>query len=118
MSDNYVKDPAEFLLDSGLLFEINRRILHPLGLALAVEQADDGSYSNNGSFSTNVRVLDCRDDPEGLIFDEATLAEGQAKIERFVAENLLQQKLMVRRTRLGYLIQTIPPEPEPPFKIG
>lgn len=38
------------LLDSGIIFEINRRVLHPLGLALAVEVDDEG----NCTFSNEV----------------------------------------------------------------
>ena len=37
MSDiKRVADPAKLLLETGLLFDINRSILHPLGLALEV----------------------------------------------------------------------------------
>jgi hypothetical protein len=36
---------AEFLASSGLLFEINRTVLHPRGLALEVIQNDDGSLT-------------------------------------------------------------------------
>ena len=38
-----IKESAEFLVDSGLLFEINRKILHPLGLAIEVVVEDDGT---------------------------------------------------------------------------
>lgn len=112
-----IKDPANFLCDSGLLFEINRRILHPMGLALAVQFPDDGELDPSLETAT-INILDNRNDPEGWVFDEETLTEGQAKLEKFVAENGIVQKLMTRRAQLGFVTQTIPPEaePEPPFK--
>jgi hypothetical protein len=113
-----VKDPSNFLCDTGLLFEINRRILHPMGLALAIQFPDEGELDPTLETAT-VSILDARDDPEGYVFEDDTMAEGQAKLEKFVAENALQQKLMIRRAQLGFITQTIPPEaePEPPFSI-
>lgn len=35
-------EAAQFLMDSGLLGEINRVVLHPRGLGLAVQVDDDG----------------------------------------------------------------------------
>jgi hypothetical protein len=48
--------------EKGYLQEVNRRFLHPIGLALAVTVDDAGVYSLSG-------VLDARDDPEGFVFD-------------------------------------------------
>jgi len=38
---NLIKDSGEFLLKNGLMFEINRRVLHPFGLGMGVMTADD-----------------------------------------------------------------------------
>ena len=38
---NKIKETAEFLSDNGLLFEINRKVLHPLGLAMEIYIDDD-----------------------------------------------------------------------------
>ena len=49
----------------GYLQEVNRNYLHPLGLALGVEIAEDGS-------ETFFKVMDCREDPEGVYFESFT----------------------------------------------
>ena len=46
----------------GYLQEVNRRFLHPLGLALQVIVDSDGSYKLSG-------ILDCRGDKEGIYYD-------------------------------------------------
>jgi len=61
MSIKYM-DAKEFL-DGGLLFAVNREVLHPLGLALEVVIEDDGETHLGG-------IWDYRDDPEGILFDE------------------------------------------------
>ena len=50
--------------EKGYLQEVNRRFLHPLGLALEViiDEAD-GSVKLGG-------IWDSRDDPEGIVFDK------------------------------------------------
>ena len=54
-------DPAEFR-DLGYLQEVNRRFLHPLGLALAME--------SDGETLWFAGIRDCRDDPVGVYFAE------------------------------------------------
>jgi len=66
---------AQFLRESGLLFKINRTVLHPLGLALAIEQHDDGSLTMSED------LLDCRD--EGIYFDEESISRGEERLRRF-----------------------------------
>lgn len=111
MSDNHIKSPAAFLVDSGLLFEINRRILHPLGLALAVEVPDVPDENVSSTF----QVLDMREDPEGVIFEDETYLQGKAKLKAFLETCKFQERLMVRRTSLGFVVQSVPPEVEPSF---
>ena len=50
-------------VERGFLQEVNRRILHPCGLALLVHEWD-GEFEFAG-------VWDARDDPEGIIFAES-----------------------------------------------
>lgn len=69
-----MKDGAKYLLDTGLLGEINRRVLHPLGLAIIINVEDDGSCS----FSNE--LMDCRDDVEGIEFSPELLAALQKKL--------------------------------------
>lgn len=64
----------------GFLQEINRRYLHPLGLALEVE-LENGEPARLGG------VWDYRHDPEGLLFSEEDLrsAEVRRKADEFSA---------------------------------
>lgn len=112
-----LKDPANFLVDSGLLFEINRRILHPLGLALSVEVPDENEADSTAE-KCSTSVLDYRADPEGLIFEDEDLAKGRQKILDYLITNKVRERLMARRAVLGYVTQTEQHEKEPPFSIG
>lgn len=92
-------DIAEFRRE-GYLQEINRRFLHPLGLALEVVHDDDGSWRLGG-------VWDCRDDPEGIRYgvgDEAgegfTLSAHADHIEE-----LWRARVPARTAALGYMVQ-------------
>jgi len=56
--------------EQGYLQELNRRFLHPLGLALEVVLHDDGT-------ETFGEVWDSRDDPEGFMFDPKMIDAGR-----------------------------------------
>lgn len=89
----------------GLLHEVNRQFLHPLGLALEVTLKEDGEEF----FSA---VWDSRDDPEGISFFE--LDEGLMK----KVQSMVDARHPERVKRLGYWIQSKPimdnaPEPTP-----
>lgn len=92
-----IKDPAKFLVDTGLLFEINRAVLHPFGIAMAVTVQDDGSYE------TSFSLLDDRADPEGWVFDAATFAEGEAKYAAFGKAE--RERIVYRLNSLGFIRQ-------------
>lgn len=85
----------------GYLQEVNRKFLHPLGLALEVNIADDGTETLGG-------IWDYRDDPEGVVYVEGTIDdhEAYAKAER-VAEQLCKMAES-RIQKLGYVVQPIP----------
>lgn len=89
---NYM-DLAEFR-SFGYLQEINRRFLHPLGLALEVVVHEDGTETLGG-------IWDYRDDPEGMCYGPEMLDLEKcrrvydAEADRFEA----------RRAGLGYWIQ-------------
>ena len=91
-------ESLEFLLDSGLLFEINRSILHPLGMALSVKVIDD-KYVFSG-------VCDNREDPEGMCFDEDVLREGTRKYKEYMNKRGYEQQNK-RYDKLGYLNQPL-----------
>lgn len=92
-----VPEPGKFLIDSGLLFAINRTVLHPLGLALALHMTEDYKI-------VNVELWDSRDDPEGIIFVEELLEEGEKKLKKFF-EAYGTKKHQERLEKLGYIFQ-------------
>lgn len=87
--------PAE-LRESGILQELNRRLLHPRGLAMFVSMDDDGELREIGI------VRD--EDPEGWTFRGPEYEEGAAERAAEFAGLLLEG----RRSALGYVIQPIP----------
>lgn len=97
----WIQDPGRFLDDTGLLVELNRIVLHPLGLMLVFDPAPTGAAKG--------RVIGLRDhraDPDGLAFDEGTL---QAAAERFAAYKAEHGGILeTRRARLGYTVQSAP----------
>jgi len=81
---------------AGYLQELNRRFLHPLGMALEVVVDDDGSERFGG-------VWDCRDDPEGMVY-----AEGELDQE-FVTQ-IMRQLNAAASVRLGSFGWFLQPE--------
>jgi hypothetical protein len=70
-----VPGAAKFLLDTGLLAEINRLVLHPRGLALPVNVEDDGQVAF-------VDYLLKTDDPEGMEMGHELLKEIREKLTK------------------------------------
>jgi len=62
---------AQLLWDQGLLYLINREVLHPHGLALGVDHQDG---------KVGVLFLARTNDPDGIDFDPRDHAEGEAKL--------------------------------------
>lgn len=89
--------PISEFRDFGYLHEVNRRVLHPLGLALAVSLREDGSGYLLG-------VYDARDDLEGFYFDEEALDPEKA---RRVADELAR-RAPERISAVGYVVQPVP----------
>lgn len=90
-------DVREFR-ELGYLQELNRRFLHPLGLALEVVQNDDGTEELGD-------VWDCREDPEGLMFAPGTIDFDKAR--RIHEEGEI--KYRVRHERYGWYTQPYRP---------
>ncbi len=76
----------------GLLHELNREYLHPLGLALEVVVEDDGSERLGG-------IWDCRDDPEGVLYGTLD-REKMAAAEHFRA-----RQHYARKQTCGFVVQ-------------
>jgi len=96
----FLDDPADFLLTSGLLFEINRRILHPYGLALSVK-VDVETDKPTTAFA--IQIWDNTDDPEGIAFEDETFKAGLTKFHTFRQTQL--RRLAHRLIGLGYIVQ-------------
>lgn len=100
MAVPYYIDIKEFR-ELGLVSEINRQILHPLGLALSVTVEDDGAEFLDG-------VWDYRSDPEGFIFGDEMMEEVTAKAHK--VHELFNERAPVRAEALGFVIQPVPDE--------
>lgn len=92
-----INDAARFLLDNGLLLEINRKVLHPLGLALEVEVNSKGQIGFG-------KLWDCREDPEGLIYDDESFNVAWEKRSKFM-EEFGDAQLSRRNEKLGFIVQ-------------
>jgi len=90
----------------GYLQELNRQFLHPLGLALEVARDVDDDTGEKGSWYIS-GVWDCRDDPEGVIYDDEYLQSTEA-IAKANSVNRGAIDRMPGREVLGYWIQPVP----------
>lgn len=79
----------------GLLHEVNRKLLHPLGLALEVVREENGSERFG-------EVWDYRDDLEGIRFAEDVI--DQLHIDS--VKEMKGERFNIRVKALGYWIQT------------
>ena len=92
---------ARWFIESGLLCEVNRRILHPVGLALEVGLPDDDADGR-----VALAMWDYRDDPEGVAYSDDLIAPGGFVEQRGRAyQNLLKSRAPARRAALGFLVQ-------------
>lgn len=84
-------------IELGLLQEVNRLVLHPMGLAISAVIPDDGSPARFES------ILDYRDDPVGMIFEKVDAIKSDR------VEQMHQEKSGARMKDLGYHIQPAGP---------
>jgi len=84
----------------GFLQEINRRVLHPCGLALEVWVDEASGEEVLGG------IWDYRDDPEGLYYGEGVLSREKMQS----VDKLWYSKAEARKENLGYIVQPIPAE--------
>jgi hypothetical protein len=90
------KMPLDEFQKIGLLQEINRQFLHPMGLALMFDTRDDNVV-------TSVEIWDARDDPEGILFAPDVINEEKV----FKVVEMFEAKRKMREARLGYHVQPI-----------
>ena len=93
-----IKGYARYMVDNGLLFEINRQVLHPLGLTLVADvDYDNPKYLRlDGLYKT--------DEPEGVQYDPETFATNQKVFQTFLDKEG-SGKLANRKRILGYIVQ-------------
>jgi hypothetical protein len=100
VGDNIKRIDIKEFREMGLLVELNRTFLHPLGLALEVKVNDDGTEILGG-------IWDYRDDPEGMLYSEKHFP--YEKIKK--AQEFIKQKHEQRLKTLGFIYQN-PENPE------
>lgn len=93
MTDKVKRIDVREFRNLGLLQEINRRLLHPCGLALEVVIESDGTERLGG-------VWDYREDPEGIVFGDAPDRDKAARVDA-----LLAAKKDARERLHGFQIQ-------------
>ena len=101
--------PIKEFRAKGYLQELNRRFLHPLGLAVEVIVEADGSEKLGG-------IWDYREDEEGIYYalnnpeltDEKRINEFKNKHEFIQSE--LKKREPIRTEALGFFIEPIEPK--------
>jgi len=103
MSNAIVNIDIKEFRSKGYLQELNRRFLHPLGLALEVVIEADGSEMLGG-------IWDYRKDAEGIYFDlknsDIERINSFKNKETFINSELAKRKL-VREKMFGNIIEPI-----------
>jgi hypothetical protein len=97
-----IENPVDFLRDSGILFEINRQVLHPLGMELHLRPDDDGGIGG-------IDLEDNRGEADPICFTAEAFNEGRTRYEDYLAEH--GRENIQKRRRLGMVIQTGPGVP-------
>lgn len=86
-----------YLLDSGILFEINRSFLHQLGIAMVAKKDSEGKLV--------LALKDSRQTPEDLIFQKNVYEKGHIKLRRFMRD-FGHQQMQRRDKALGWSSQS------------
>lgn len=88
------------LEESGLLFEINRSILYPLGLCLEIRR--DARDPENPQ---DTLVLFQTDDPDGVLFTQSSFTDGATKFKLYMKQEG-EARLIGRQRITGFVRQT------------
>lgn len=102
MSLPKIEKPVQFLVDNGVLFEMNRQVLHPLGLELQFQLDDEGRL-------TAIDLHDNRDSLNPISFAPEDFEAGRKRYESYLAEH--GRRNMQKRRKIGMVIQTGPHTP-------
>jgi hypothetical protein len=93
-----LKSFQKFLIDNGLIFEINRKVLHPLGLAMIVD------IDRNNKRKLSITGLAETEDEDGFIYDEEAFTIGTEKYQKFLDRGG-QDRLDARKAKYGFIEQ-------------
>jgi len=89
--------------EKGYLQELNRRFLHPLGMALEVVVDENGNEKLGG-------IWDSREDEEGIYYDiknsDSSRKERFKSNEKFINEEF-NSKIKIRKEKIGFGIEEI-----------
>jgi hypothetical protein len=85
----------------GFIQELNRRVLHPCGLAISVMTDDHGNATGFGE------IWDYRNDPEGIYFGPAV---GPDPAKYNSVQRLFTDHAAARKQQLGFVVQPVPEE--------
>jgi len=88
----------KFLVDNGLVFEINRKVLHPLGLAMVVD------VDRNNKRKLAITAILATEDLEGFLYDEEGYNVGIEKLQKFL-DKKGQARLDARLSKYGFIEQ-------------
>lgn len=102
MSLPKIEDPVQFLVDNGILFEMNRQVLHPLGLELQLGSSEEGRASA-------VELHDNRESVHPISFSPEAFEAGRRRYEAYLNEK--GRRNMQKRRTMGMVIQTGPNTP-------
>ncbi len=98
--------------EKGYLQELNRRFLHPLGLALEISIDDDGNEKLGG-------IWDCREDREGIYYD-ITNSDLERKItfknKKLFIDTEFENRCKNRQEFLGFDIESLNENENEKFK--
>lgn len=105
-----IKNVAQHLLSTGLLFEINRLVLNKFSLSLQVDlkfDEEDEDEPPKVVFDALYDYSDC--DDEGVLFDEESFEVGNGAYSKYL-EEVGNERLKKREEALGFIIQEKPEE--------
>lgn len=86
----------------GLVQELNRIFLHPMGLAFCIKTDEEKGTAEFDS------IIDYRDDPEGMIFSKEVIDTDEARLKEEVVKKMLDGKWDLRVKNFGWQIQPVP----------
>src|SRR5262249_17202614 len=89
-------DAADLLEETGLLFEINRIVLHPLGYHLGAPEVDGKRV---------LRVVDYEHVEGGIVFSSPEWREGKEKLAAFNRQRHVVRRVSARQRIFGKIIQ-------------